>query len=96
MKSDFEDTFECPVCGAEVAVGRLSCPECGADERTGWGDSGDEDGLDLMHEDDFDYQSFLRNEGLEKGNLRPEGLNRGWWILAIVVLIGFLVWVFGG
>ena len=85
-----EEPFACPVCGAEVPAGRPACPECGADERTGWGDDGGTDGLDLPGGDDFDYEQFLRDEGL--GGKRPNrgGVRWYWWVLAFVVLIAIV------
>lgn len=98
MSPEFDDCFTCPVCGAEVPLGRLSCPECGADERTGWGDSDEGDGADpeFSGDDDFDYEQFLRKEGFSRDGLRPDGIRKGWWLVAIIALFAFLVLVFGG
>jgi hypothetical protein len=30
------EVFECPHCGADVAVGSAACRECGSDAGTGW------------------------------------------------------------
>jgi len=39
--------FECPNCGADVAVGAKVCRECGSDDSTGWQSS-----------EEIDYQSI--------------------------------------
>jgi uncharacterized membrane protein YvbJ len=35
--------FECPNCGADVAVGAKACRECGSDATTGWQDQAEVD-----------------------------------------------------
>lgn len=46
------EQFECPNCGADVAVGSKACRECGSDATTGWSDS-----------DDLDYTSVDLPDG---------------------------------
>lgn len=76
----------CPVCGTDVPKGRLACPECGADELSGWNEENTiYDGMDLPDES-FDHDTFSAREF--GGNLRPQGLSLGTWVLAILVLIG--------
>ena len=80
----------CPNCGAEIPRGTNACPECGSDEKTGWSDEAQYGGLNLP-EDNFDYDDFVRREfGGEKPI--PRVLHPFWWIVAVIVLAGF-VWM---
>ena len=74
----------CPVCGEDVPRGALACPECGADHNSGWrGDAASYDGVDLPEE--FDYDEFTKREF--GSAIKPRGINRLWWITAIVILV---------
>jgi uncharacterized membrane protein YvbJ len=53
-------TFTCPVCGADVDKGASACRQCGSDERTGWNDRTYLDGIDLG--DDVDYDELREQE----------------------------------
>ena len=78
-------TFECPHCGAAVAVGARACRECGSDASTGWQD-----------EQEIDYQSVDIPDGYGPDDastrLPSRTLPRWWPIVAIVVALVFLVW----
>jgi uncharacterized membrane protein YvbJ len=82
----------CPVCGADVPAGAKSCPDCGACEKTGWSDDAASDGLDLP-DDEFDYGRFVAEE-FGKGP-RKSGRQMLWTVVAIVVVIAFLLLLFG-
>jgi hypothetical protein len=90
--SRFTPPTVCPVCGADVPAGAKSCPDCGACEKTGWGDDAASDGLDLPDEE-FDYERFVAEEF---GNgPRKSGRRMLWTVVAIVVVIAFLLLLFG-
>jgi hypothetical protein len=81
-----DDSFICPVCGAEVPAKAKACPECGSDEKTGWSDSTIYDGTGIEDPEDFDYDEYIERE---IGKRR----NRDWvWVVALVMLILF-VWL---
>lgn len=69
-------SIPCPHCGAPVRRGARACRECGSDARTGWSDEADLPGLELPTgygvEDDFDYESWLREQVGGLGG-------RPWW-----------------
>ncbi|MDX2186238.1 MAG: zinc ribbon domain-containing protein [Opitutaceae bacterium] len=76
------NTFECPVCGAEVRKGALSCRECGADERTGWNlENTRYDGMDFVPDD----------AGPEKrdkaGVFSRKGAGPFTWVIAAILLV---------
>ena len=75
----------CPHCGADVPTNAKACPGCGSDERTGWSEQAETDGLDLP-QDDFNYQDFIRQEFDPKRPV-PRGVHWFWWLIAVVVLI---------
>lgn len=76
--------FECPHCGASVAVGSKACRECGSDAETGWQD-----------EEEIAYQSLDIPQGFSPEDERAIPSGRRWWIpvVAIVVAIAMLIWV---
>jgi len=81
----------CPNCGADVPPGAKSCPECGSDESTGWSEGAVYDGLDLP-EEKFDYNDFVKREfGGGTKPAPPRGVNWFWWVIALVVLAGFVL-----
>jgi len=77
----------CPNCGADVPRHARACPECGADERTGWSDRTDADGLDLP-DGEFNYDEFVEKEFGRSP--KPTGLPWFWWVVAIAALLAFL------
>lgn len=83
----------CPCCGAEVPRNARACPECGADEETGWSEEAHTGGLDLPQEN-FDYEKFVKREfGGGKKNPIPRGIHWFWWMVAVLLVAGF-VWGF--
>jgi hypothetical protein len=82
----------CPNCGADVPRNAKACPECGSDEKTGWSEQAQADGLDLP-EDSFDYEEFVEKE-FGAGKPAPRGMHWFWWLIAVLVLVAFvLLWV---
>ena len=78
----------CPNCGAEVPPNARACPECGSDEKTGWSQEAQADGLDLP-EENFDYGEFVEREfGARKPV--PRGIHWFWWVLALLLLAAFV------
>ena len=81
----------CPNCGADVPAGAKACPECGSDEQTGWSDEARYDSLDLPDEN-FDYDKFVEREfGADKPSPVPRGIHWVWWLVAILLLTGFII-----
>lgn len=78
----------CPNCGAEVPPRAKACPECGSDERTGWSDDAQTNGLDLPDEK-FDYDDFVKREF--GGEVKPRGLHWFWWVIGLLLLIAILL-----
>lgn len=89
-------TFTCAHCGADVPVRAPACPECGSDERTGWSEDAWAADLPAGYgaDPDFDYDEFLRAEGLA-GRRTPKEKARRRRFLAVGVLlcIGVLLWL---
>ena len=84
----------CPHCGAEVPPRAHACPECGSDEGTGWSEEAEVDDLGLPDEE-FDYEQFVREEFGEPSP-KPRGVSWLWWAVALGVVIGLLMLVWGG
>jgi uncharacterized membrane protein YvbJ len=82
----------CPNCGADVPPKAKACPECGSDEKTGWSDDAQRENLGIT-DDNFDYGDFVKRE-FESEKIKPRGLPWGWWIVAVIVLIAFVVILF--
>jgi len=84
----------CPICGAEIPDRAKACPECGSDEQTGWSEQAHIDALGLPDEN-FDYAEFVEREfGETKKSPVPRGLHWFWWVVAILLILGFiLAWV---
>ena len=78
----------CPHCGAEVPPKARACPECGSDEQTGWSSEAQTNGLDLPGEE-FDYDDYVKRE-FGGGSPVPRGLHWFWWLVAVVILVGFI------
>jgi hypothetical protein len=81
----------CPNCGAELPQRARACPECGADEATGWSENAGAEHLELPGEQ-FDYDDFVRRE-FGSGSPKPRGIKWFWWVTAVVVLIGMVIWL---
>lgn len=78
----------CPQCGAEVPRNARACPECGSDEATGWSEAAQGQRLGLPDEH-FDYDEFVREEFGAENGLRPRGIRRRWWFVAVALLALF-------
>lgn len=83
----------CPNCGAEVPLNAKACPECGSDEQTGWSEEARYDGLDLP-DDEFEYDDFVKQEFGGKGSA-PRGVHWIWWVVAIVLTVGLVLFWWG-
>jgi hypothetical protein len=81
----------CPNCGAEVPANAKAYPECGSDEETGWSEEAHTGGLDLP-EENFDYNDFVKRE-FGKPNPVPRGIHWFWWLVALGLVIGFVLYV---
>jgi hypothetical protein len=84
----------CPHCGAEVPANARACPECGSDEETGWSDKAREQELGVP-DDDFNYEEFVKEEFGKEGEVRPRGIARFWWVVAVILLFCLLYWLIG-
>ena len=78
--------FECPNCGADVAVGAKACKECGSDATTGWQDQAE-----------IDYQSTDLPSGYSDDPVHPgaSAPSRGrLWValVAIVAALALFAW----
>ena len=78
----------CPNCGAEVPPQAKACPERGSDERTGWSENAQTDGLGLPDEI-FNYDEFVKRE-FDARNPVPRGIHWFWWVIAVLALAAFL------
>jgi hypothetical protein len=78
----------CPNCGAEVPRKARACPECGADEQSGWSDEAHAQRLGLP-DDSFDYNEFVKEEFGPKREVRPRGMSWFWWLVALLLVLGF-------
>ncbi len=83
----------CPHCGAEVPDTAKACPECGSDGETGWSAEAQTGGLDLPDEE-FDYDDYVKRE-FEGEGIKPRGVRWYWWLVAVGLLVGFVVFWFG-
>lgn len=79
----------CPNCGTEVPRGAKACPECGSDEETGWSEDAAADNLGLP-DDNFNYEEFVKEE-FGGASAKPRGISWFWWVIAVVVLLGFVL-----
>lgn len=80
----------CPNCGELVPEGARACPECGADEETGWSDNGRADALGIPHDEEFDYNEYVRRE---MEGLEPKRKNTGLWTVTAIVLLVVFGWI---
>jgi hypothetical protein len=94
------DAFECPHCGESVPARALACPGCGSDAKSGWSEDADVWGGDIPtgHGDDdddgFDYEEFLKREGLaEDGAPSRDDIKRQRVVqLVVLLVICILLW----
>jgi hypothetical protein len=90
------ETFVCPHCGADVAVGAAACRECGSDAETGWSQDADvwEAGIPTGYgsDDDFDYDEFIEQELPQQRTMdtRRELSKWGWRVLVVIVCLALL------
>jgi hypothetical protein len=74
-------------------VGALACPGCGSDAQSGWSDEADAWSGDLPggygddQDDDFDYEEFLRREGLAEDGRPSRAAVQRLRIAAMIVLL---------
>jgi hypothetical protein len=81
--------FDCPHCGAQVPAKARACPACGSCDQTGWSEEADGGGLGLPDEE-FNYEDYVRRE-FGPAPARPRGISRFWWIVALILLAGFVM-----
>lgn len=81
---------QCPNCGAEVPPRARSCPECGSDESTGWSEEAKVGALGLP-DDNFDYNEFVKEEFGNQHPLKPKGAKWYWWLVALALVLGFVL-----
>lgn len=88
-KKPRSEMFECPNCGADVAVGAKACRECGSDALTGWQSS-----------EEIDYQSLDLPEGHATHDEHPGGAvpskTRTWIVVTAAVLVVVLIALWTG
>lgn len=80
----------CPNCGVEVPPNAKACPGCGSDEDTGWSENADAGDLGLPGES-FDYEEFVKEEFGDKTRLKPKGVPWFWWLVALFLVLGFVL-----
>lgn len=83
------EMFECPNCGADVALGAKACRECGSDASTGW-----------QSAEEIDYQSLELPDGYTERGDEPSGpgsgRNRRWLVVTALVLAALLAALWSG
>lgn len=92
------DTYLCPGCDKEVAVGSRACPYCNPPQKArkrpkpvasrskwSWHQESTAEGLDLPDED-FDYDEFVAREFGRKPHRRI-GIKWYWWLTALILLV---------
>jgi hypothetical protein len=92
--------FSCPHCGDIVKAGALACPGCGSDTRSGWSEGAQDPGGDLPtgyadQDDDFDYDEFLRTEGLAPDGLpsRDDRRRGRLGLVVLILVVSLLAWL---
>jgi hypothetical protein len=91
------DTYVCPGCDKEVAVGSRACPHCHPPRKKrkpaktaakpSWHQESTAEGLDLpLTDEDFDYDDFVAREFGGKPHQRI-GIQWYWWATALVLLV---------
>ena len=78
MRQRRREIFECPNCGADVAVGAKACRECGSDAATGWQD-----------QVEIDYQSTDLPTGYSEDTEHPGALSsprRRLWVALVAIV----------
>ncbi|PAW66089.1 MAG: hypothetical protein B9S38_14150 [Verrucomicrobiia bacterium Tous-C4TDCM] len=92
------DTYLCPGCDKEVAVGSRACPYCNPPQKarkrpkpvasrskSSWHQESTAEGLHLPDED-FDYDDFVAREFGRKPHRRI-GIKWYWWLTALILLV---------
>ncbi|MBI3879075.1 MAG: zinc-ribbon domain-containing protein [Verrucomicrobia bacterium] len=79
----------CPHCGADIPLHAEVCPQCGSDAQTGWSEEAKAQELGLPDEK-FDYADFVEGEFGGGERTRPRGVAWYWWVLAAVLVAGFV------
>jgi hypothetical protein len=81
-------TFACPNCGADVAVGARACRECGSDDTTGW-----------QSAEDIDYAQVDLPDGYRgdaAGDELPPARTPRWvWLTALGMAVLLIAWFTG-
>ena len=80
------DTFVCPICGADVPHKARACPQCGADEQTGWSNQTYLDGIDMPG--DESYSELVEKE------FGAGGVKRTPWQIIVAVIACILLGIF--
>jgi uncharacterized membrane protein YvbJ len=78
MRRRRREIFECPNCGADVAVGAKVCRECGSDASTGW-----------QSQEEIDYQSEDLPTGYSHDPEHPGALSsqkRRLWVVLVAIV----------
>lgn len=91
------DTYLCPGCDKEVAVGSRACPHCNPPQKPrgrpksaasrstpSWHQESTAEALDLPDED-FDYDDFVAREFGSKPHRRI-GIKWYWWLTALMLV----------
>jgi hypothetical protein len=71
-----------------VPEGAAACPECGSDDRTGWSDETIYDGTGIEEPRKFDYDAWLRKEGVKPPRV---SIKRLVFVLAAILLLAALL-----
>jgi hypothetical protein len=97
-KTQNDDYFICPCCGAQVRVGAVFCRECGASDEFGWDEDGQgwEDELPTGYrtDDDFDYDEFIGREfsGRATGWSKQRAKRLAMGVVVVIVCLALLFW----
>jgi hypothetical protein len=75
---------ECANCGATIPRNARACPECGADERTGWHETSNYDGLDLP---ETAWKDDEAKDNSPRLNRHVNGIAWYWWAVGVGLLL---------
>jgi len=84
--------FDCPNCGADVAVGAKVCRECGSDASTGWKSSEEIDYQSIDIPDGYGPEDDEADEVTKDFAIVGKDLAR---VLALVLALVFAAWALG-